>query len=89
MAQYPNGPTSMTQLTPLVAPFTTFDNALLRIGLTGQAATDARSLVTAISAQIEDIQNDDSSTLTADVAAFSSSDNALRADLGLPAAPGS
>jgi len=85
-AKYPKGPTLAEQL-PLVAPVTAFDNALLRIGLTGQAATDARALVVANSELNADIQNDNLARYNSDSAAFSAADNALRADLGLPPAP--
>ena len=84
-AKYPNGATDTSQFEPLIGPMTTFDNGILRIGLTGQAAIDARTMVTADSAVVADIDSSDGTDITRDFAATDAADNALRADFGLPA----
>ena len=61
---------------------------LQRIGLTGQAATDVRALVTADTTVLTDIATSDGTDVTRDLGAMQAADNALRADLGLPAASG-
>ena len=86
-AKYPKGVTNTSQMIPLIAPETAVDSAVLRIGLTGQAAIDARSLVTADEAMIVDIQISNWSAWEQAGAALDAADNALRADLGLPPAP--
>jgi hypothetical protein len=85
-AKYPNGGEQASAWTAMITPLSTFDNAVLRIGLTGQAAIDVRSLVTADDAMVNDVQTDNASALESDSALVSAADNALRADLGLPAA---
>jgi hypothetical protein len=83
-----------TDAQPLIVAARSFDNALLRMGLTGQAETDARALVAADSALIADL-NDLGTTVdlstwetqsSHDGAAQETADNELRADLGLPPA---
>jgi hypothetical protein len=85
-ARYPKGPSTMAEALPIIKPLATFDDEVLRIGLTGQAAVDARALVTADEATIVDIQTSDGSEYNRDTGTVDSADNALRADLGLPAA---
>jgi hypothetical protein len=82
----PTNITNTSQLQPMVGPLTTFDNAVLRIGLTGQAATDARALVTADKAVLFDIATSDGTDVPRDLRATDSAGNALRADLGSPPA---
>jgi len=62
-------------------------NSVLRIGLTGRSAADARSLVDHLSLVHTDIViNASHSTLARDLAAVNAADNELRVDLGLSAA---
>jgi len=90
-------PTTDSQLrawvAPLVAATQTFDDALLRDGFTGQAATDARGMAVAGGAVIGDLQGFTTKTIVQgettfvhDMGTESGYDNALRADLGLPPA---
>ena len=88
MDKLPTNITNTSQLQPMVGPLTTFNNAVLRIGLTGQAATDVRALVTADTTVLTDIATSDGTDVTRDLGAMQAVDNALRADLGLPAASG-
>lgn len=86
IAEHHNGSPSLSELKPLVTPLTTLKRGVLRMGLTGHAATDARRFARAISKEVADIKTDNRSTFTADEAKLAASDNALRSDLGLPTA---
>jgi hypothetical protein len=75
---------------PFLAVLGTFDNAVLNIGLTGKAATDAQRLVTAdkvVIARIRGLTASDGwqlPLLEQDGAAANRDQDALQADLGLP-----
>lgn len=64
-----------------------FDNHILRIGATGQAATDIRALVRADSQTIAAAKNADYSSMSSYATQASAASNIVRADLGLPPPP--
>jgi hypothetical protein len=69
-----------------------FNRELLAFKLTGEAAIEARDLVSAdraLSLDLEHMSSIDITKLRHDNALFSAADSALRADLGLPSAGGS
>jgi hypothetical protein len=92
-----SNPTTDAQVTAMFAPLVkasqTFDNKILRAGFTGQAAVDARTMVTADGAVIADLEaltlesaTTQESTVVHDEGIVNGDDNILRSDLGLPPA---
>jgi hypothetical protein len=64
-----------------------FDNHILRIGATGQAAADIRDLVRVNSQTIGAAKNADYSSLNSYETQAAAASNIVRADLGLPPPP--
>jgi hypothetical protein len=71
---------------PMIPALQTGTNLLLRMGLTGQAATDVRALVGADSQLIAAIQSGDFANLTTILGSRAAAVSEVRADLGLPPA---
>lgn len=74
------------EVTPLLPVMQATTNAILRMGLTGQAATDARALVNAESQFVQEIQAADFTNLTTILGSLTAAVGEVRADLGLPPA---